>query len=643
MVIFLLLGFTTSIQAQGMSSGIKSEFKDNVLENSNDNLILDFYYKKAEKEDDGKYINDIDLDKSGFVKYNEELLPHSTKKVIKMYSFKTKFFLDDDLRDADLSLYIGPKVYPFNVYINGKFVYKDGTYKDRYNPSLYHSSQVLLSRDLLVYGDKPNILDIQIFPAYETHPFKEVSISDYKKVSRSLFIRNFFSVHLIQATYILSLVIFLYFIFLYVTGKFTDLKYHYFALLCFSFSFAYINVVYQYNSGNNLLLEKFCRSGFQFTISFLIIFVLEFTQILNKKFILKVMLLLPSFILTFVFFFQDSKYDTIYIFTYSTLFISAPFILFSIAIAVIYFIRKRNISSVILILSLLLIIPPSVHDTIYMIRKAVPFAWLTAYGFVGFLLGVFFLMAKDKAILYEDLLNKTKRLKELNKNQKKSIKEKETLIKEIHHRVKNNFQIINSLISLQLKDYKSKDIKQKFNKTQNRILSMALIHENLYQSETLSEINLSEYIKDLTTKIYDKESKKSIKMKLEIDDALIIDLDIAIPCGLIINELLLNALYYAFPESDNMVDCEIIITAYEIKVDLQSQFIYLSISDNGVGLPESLNISDTKTLGLRLAVSLAEQINAVLKTDRTNGIKYEMKIPLHHKTLERLKNKVDFY
>lgn len=235
------------------------------------------------------------------------------------------------------------------------------------------------------------------------------------------------------------------------------------------------------------------------------------------------------------------------------------------------------------------------------------------------------------------LLDITER-KKSDKALKNSLKEKELLLREVHHRVKNNLQIMSSLLNLQSNNIKNESIFEVFMDSQSRIKSMALIHEKLYQSKNLMSINFREYIRSLVINIISTYAPYSgIMPKINVDN-IFFDIDTAIPCGLIINELVMNSIKHAFPitnsESENPFD-DPSVEIYDsssssspeekyISIELfnEDNHFKLIISDNGIGIPEELDITKSETLGLQLVTNLVNQLDGEIKLDRNNGSKF---------------------
>ncbi|MCF6181773.1 histidine kinase dimerization/phosphoacceptor domain -containing protein [Lutibacter sp.] len=200
------------------------------------------------------------------------------------------------------------------------------------------------------------------------------------------------------------------------------------------------------------------------------------------------------------------------------------------------------------------------------------------------------------------LKEKSDRIEEQNDIIEKTLVEKETLLKEIHHRVKNNLQLISGMLELQSSKINDDDVREIMEQGQNRIKSMALIHQQLYESEDLGEIDFKKYVIQLTNDIIItvNDTNKNIGIVLDsIDFSL--DINTAVPMGLIINELVVNAFKHGF---SNKKEGTITIT---LKA-LEDEYYQLTIYDNGNGLPANFNINNTNSLGLRLVKGLSRQI-----------------------------------
>ena len=207
--------------------------------------------------------------------------------------------------------------------------------------------------------------------------------------------------------------------------------------------------------------------------------------------------------------------------------------------------------------------------------------------------------------------------------------EKEVLLKEVHHRVKNNLQIISSILNLQSATITDQNTLDLLKNSQNRIRSMSLIHELLYQTKDFSTINFSEYIVSISTNLFQSYNQnKNTKLTLDLDP-LFLDLDIAIPCGLIINELVTNSLKYSF--DNNQTNGEV-----KIQLSQKEDDVLLKIEDNGKGFPNDIDFRDTESLGMQLVVSLIDQIDGEIILENTSGAKYELRFKNVSRVSERL-------
>lgn len=205
---------------------------------------------------------------------------------------------------------------------------------------------------------------------------------------------------------------------------------------------------------------------------------------------------------------------------------------------------------------------------------------------------------------------------------KESLKEKDMMLKEIHHRVKNNLQVISSLLSLQSHHVKHKDDMELFIESQNRVKSMAIIHEKIYQSENLSKINFKEYLQTIAQQLLASYlMNDQVKLNLNCED-INLGLETAIPCGLLTNELITNSMKHAFPQGRK--------GQLNIQFESRNDEYLLTISDDGVGLPTDFDLSCTDSLGLKIVQSLVRQLDGDLEINNSIGAEFK----LHFKDMD---------
>jgi PAS domain S-box-containing protein len=240
--------------------------------------------------------------------------------------------------------------------------------------------------------------------------------------------------------------------------------------------------------------------------------------------------------------------------------------------------------------------------------------WLDAYFYAEF--------DKEKKLksinqIYIDVTERKKAEEEL----KRSLLEKEILLKEVYHRVKNNLQVINSLLQIQSLALNDPVAIEMFKETQRRIRIMSMIHEKLYKSKDLTNIDFSSYIFNLVD--YIKQSYSFITENIETEiKTMEVDLGLnkAIPCGLIINELVSNSYKYAFEPKQKG----------KISVELNSdkgEYFTLIVKDNGKGFPKNIDFMNTESLGMVIVNSFVDQLNGIIELDRSEGTKFTIKFP----------------
>jgi len=204
---------------------------------------------------------------------------------------------------------------------------------------------------------------------------------------------------------------------------------------------------------------------------------------------------------------------------------------------------------------------------------------------------------------------------------KASLEEKEILLKEINHRVKNNLQIISCLLSLQGREIQDPVVLQYFKNSQDRIKAMALVHEKLYQSQDLARIEFSDYLKTLAKDLRSSYGIDARNVQLNIEaESMLLSVDIAIPCGLIVNELISNSLKHAFPNNRSGL-----ISVEAHTADGKHTLI---VKDDGVGLHKDFDIRSAKSLGLTIITALSGQLGGKVETENQDGANFCITFPV---------------
>ncbi|OQX71114.1 MAG: hypothetical protein B6D62_02675 [Candidatus Cloacimonas sp. 4484_275] len=258
----------------------------------------------------------------------------------------------------------------------------------------------------------------------------------------------------------------------------------------------------------------------------------------------------------------------------------------------------------------------SIHDRFEfrMIHANGTIFWVETFGS--------FLLDKNSeleriVVASRDITDRKLARKQLEKN----LREKEVLLKEIHHRVRNNLNIINSLLRLQSRNIKTaSDVKEAFQESEKRVFSMALIHKKLYDTDNFSVVEMKSYIISLAKELlFSFGATKKIRLNVEVNNVSL-NLDSAIPCGIILNELITNSIKYAFP---NQSDAEI-----SIDFNRNSTHFELVYRDNGVGMTEKIDFNTNDSLSLKLIKMLVEQLNGSIDYFTQNGTTFVIKFPI---------------
>lgn len=223
----------------------------------------------------------------------------------------------------------------------------------------------------------------------------------------------------------------------------------------------------------------------------------------------------------------------------------------------------------------------------------------------------------DQGDVFDAIASGVNMLGEELENSVITLQEREALLQEVHHRVKNNLQIISSLLNLQASHTKDEKFLALIRECRNRIISMSMIHEMLYRTKDLSRIQVLDYIKTLTLSINSSfsGSNSDVVFEYDIDEKIYLEAERMIPIGLIVNEAVSNSFKYAFPKGKGTI---------RIAFNASETHFCLKISDNGIGLPAKIKTEDFESLGIQLINALSDQLSADLKILRENGLGYEL-------------------
>jgi two-component sensor histidine kinase len=201
-----------------------------------------------------------------------------------------------------------------------------------------------------------------------------------------------------------------------------------------------------------------------------------------------------------------------------------------------------------------------------------------------------------------------------------SLREKEILLREIHHRVKNNLQVITSLLNLQVERVSSAAARSALTESQDRIRSMAFVHQMLYKSKDLAHIDFLEYLRNIVDSLVRSYRGEQRAVRASVNGIPIqLDIDRASACGLIVTELVTNSLRHAFPQGRS--------GHIAVQVSVRGEEIVLAVSDDGVGLPEQAKLDASPTFGLQIARALTQQLEGTLEVDTRYGTAYEVRFP----------------
>jgi methyl-accepting chemotaxis protein len=354
----------------------------------------------------------------GYKIYNGKPLPKNRTYDRVMYTFAMPLQIDKSLAGQELCLFVGNIDWPVNLYLNGSLIFKKGSITpSNYNSMNYGFDNVILPAGLIDFSPgSVNIIQAQGFPMRETYPLPEMFISTYRDVESLKFLRNLFTIHLIQGAVVMGIILFFYFSLLFLGMKKRDMKYLYIALISLFYSMGQMNIALSQNFSNEVFLEQLSRTGLPLSSITLALFLLEFAGFLKKKVVIKSFIFIPPALFSLVTLFMDTKQSISDYFNLSTYFVILPMLFFTISVSLIAIFRKpeRRRDILVILGSIFLLIAASVHDFIFLWSAGTPFAWLNPYGYILLVFTLFFIQAREQAKLYEQSIVHSVRIGERN-------------------------------------------------------------------------------------------------------------------------------------------------------------------------------------------------------------------------------------
>ena len=388
-----------------------------VLNNENSKAAFTNLFILESLYNPGEYISG-DLSSSGFVPYSSGPLPNTITKERHMYTFRGTFRVDPSLSKTQLSLYLSPCSYPYVIYINGVMIITRGSYGDYYQASSYETMSVQLRDGLLRYKGDPNEIAIQAFPVGDTSPLDAPVLSSEENTSAWAFVRNLFNVDFNQASFLISILIGLYFTLLFFARQFAGKHYLYFALMSFCFSLSYFNNAFTYNSVDEVFLEKLSYFFFPITVLFLTLFILTLTNIANKAWLF-IVITIPVLASSFYTLTLNTKFEIdSYFNNYPLIFIMLPLLIFSFVILIISYIRTKKNSYLVILTSYVLNMIASANDIYYQLNFKTPYCWFVPLSYLAMLISIFIVLVREESSIFFDANRKRLELDRKNESMK---------------------------------------------------------------------------------------------------------------------------------------------------------------------------------------------------------------------------------
>ncbi|MBN1648293.1 MAG: response regulator [Spirochaetales bacterium] len=332
--------------------------------------------------------------------YDGGSLPGHDSPEIREFVFSTYFRVLPSLREKTLALYIGPTNFPAEVYLNGVLVHISGQHIRKYNSMTYRSQTVLLSRDILCYGDDQNVLTFAVFPTSEMHPLFRTGIAGFDKVERKVFLYSFLNYYFIQGSVIVSIFLCIFFSLLYARGGFKEKIYLYFGLINVMYCFSYVNMFFDSHANNEVLTEIISRMSFPIVGLMMLFFFMEYTKILHRNKLMKAIPLIVSLCSAILILVQKDKYGVEKVFVYVRNLVVTPTLLFVLVLLFYSILKRRQAGVRFIFITTLIQTVFGLHDSININLHRVPTVWLIPYGYTFLIISIFIVLAVEQSQMY---------------------------------------------------------------------------------------------------------------------------------------------------------------------------------------------------------------------------------------------------
>ena len=412
---FILLGLFAKAYAETPPVG-SLPVGSPVFDGSMERMALEQYllYPSARQERAWLALDDST---PGVIRYTGGVLPLLPPDRPGMYTFRTVFYIDPAMEGIPLALNAGIAEYPHRIYLNGIEILARGRYQNGfYNSSIRATLGIHLSSDLLNYGGMPNILVYEAYPAYENWGLDVLYVGTVERIASDVFIRNLLGIGLVQATFILSMLLCAYFIALYLVSNREYRIYLLYAFICLSFCASYYNVSIHHEGIAELPLEKLSKAGMIILSTFMSAFCVEFSGIFLRRDsrgrkILYVMIYASGILGALPILMQSSKQEMLTAFGMVITIVVAPHLLLNVGVLGYAFFIKKNQVAIPLFLGFIGIGAAAFHDMVYLSHSLLPFAWMTPYGYILFICLVFTLLVVEQARRHSDAVQRSEELK----------------------------------------------------------------------------------------------------------------------------------------------------------------------------------------------------------------------------------------